>query len=54
MEIAGFRLFPSWSCRGTMGIEVVQVVSLMASQRDYGDCGVQIVSLMELQGNYGD
>ena len=26
----------------------------MASQRDYGDCGVQVVSLMELQGNYGD
>ena len=26
----------------------------MASQRDYGDCGVQVVFLMELQGNYGD
>lgn len=37
MEIAGFRLLPSWSCRGTMEIEVVQVVSLMESQGDYGD-----------------
>ena len=50
MEVTGFGLFPSWLRRGTMGIEVVQVVSLMESQGDYGDCGVQVVSLMELQG----
>lgn len=37
-----------------MEIEVVQVVSLMELQRDYGDCGVQVVSLMALQRDYGD
>ena len=37
-----------------MGIEVVQVVSHMESQGNYGDYGVQVVSLMELQGDYGD
>ena len=46
--------FPSLSRRGTMGIEVVQVVSHMESQGNYGDYGVQVVSLMELQGDYGD
>lgn len=45
MEIAGFRLLPSWSCRGTMEIEVVQIVSLMALQRDYGDCGVRVAGV---------
>ena len=45
MEIAGFRLFPSWRRRGTMEIEVVQIVSLMALQRDYGDCWVRVAGV---------
>ena len=40
-----FRLFPSWRRRGTMEIEVVQVVSLMALQRDYGDCWVRVAGV---------
>ena len=50
-EMAGRK---AWRIPLNLHGRIFIALSLMASQRDYGDCGVQVAALMELQRDYGD